>query len=194
MALVDEVLSFAREFINKPSARTKQRKAQISEVLHQMTGRHLGQSCNTCYIEALYTILNLTNMSAYRMKKGYVAQFNVPYKGIKSFTNKQITDDLAKEYLRRYPERIIYFEVVPKPAGKPVVPASIKIIKPVKKEPEVIAESKVEEVEEKQEIETDDDLATSKPEKLIAETIGEVQQKPRPKPRPKKKTTSKKSD
>lgn len=188
--LVDEVRRFAREFINKPYTRTGERRAQIKEVLRQLTGERLGDSCNTCFIEALYTILKLTNMSKYEMKRGYVAQFNIPFKGIKSFTNNQITDELAEEYLKRYPERIVYFSRVPQPA-RPVVPQSIKIVKPVSKpEPAPKVNPQAAEVSS-----INDDLATSHPDKLIAEAMDEAaEEKPKPKPRPRKKTTAKKSE
>ena len=63
----------------------------------------------------------------YRLKKGYIAQFAIAFKGIKAFSNDQMTDELAAEYLRQYPARIIYFERIP---GKAVIPPGIKIIKP----------------------------------------------------------------
>lgn len=196
MALIDEVRSFAREFINKPSARTAERKSQIKEVTRQLTGRHLAQGCNTCYIEALFKILTLTSMSKYEMRKGYVAQFNIPFKGVKSFTNVQITDEIAAEYLRRYPERIVYFTKVPGAPPKPAVAAAIKIVnKPVKTEKvKVEPEAPAVKIDNQPE-DINDDLASVKPNQVIADALGE--EKPKPKARPKSKAkpkTAKSSD
>jgi len=105
----------------------------------------------------MFKILTLTlnNMSKYELKKGYVAQFNIPFKGVKSFTNKQITDELAMEYLKRFPERIIFFSKTPH-APSPV-PKSIKIVPVIKSEAE---------------INSNDDIGTAKPE--VAEAVNEV--------------------
>jgi len=68
----------------------------------------------------------------YRLKKGYIAQFDIPFKGIKAFSNDQMTDELAQEFLKRHPSRSIYFEVHP-PLVK-VTPSEEDPIKKVKPE------------------------------------------------------------
>ena len=76
------------------------------------------------------------------MRKGYVAQFRVAYRGIKAFTTKDIIRDPAKyepiaaEYLRQYPERAIFFIRIPKAAPKPE-PKPVEVKKEVKPEPPV---------------------------------------------------------
>jgi len=131
MSLVDEVIAFSREYINRPAARTPQRKKQIREALRAITGQNMSISCSTCYIEALFKIIKYTNMafSQYELRRGYVALLAKPFNGVKAFTNKQITDELALEFLRQYPERICYFTKMPRPAT-PSVPAGISIVPP----------------------------------------------------------------
>lgn len=135
--LIDEVIAFARDYINNRTYRTAERKAKIKEVLIQLTGEKINFGCSTCYIEALFKILNLTQMATpkgYELRKGYLAQFQDAYNGIKSFTNLQMTDDIAEEYLRRYPERAIYFARIPAPIPKPIplIPVIPEIIEPEK--------------------------------------------------------------
>lgn len=74
-------------------------------------------------------------MAQHELRKGYVAQFQRPYNGIKAFTNKDLQekpnvyDPIAAEYLRQYPERVIYFIRIPKvvkPVAKPVIAEVIK--------------------------------------------------------------------
>ena len=76
----------------------------------------------------------------YELKRGYVAQFQDAYKGVKSFTNDKMTDELAEEYLRRYPERAVYFARMPQPK-KPFIPSNVKIVKPEEKAPEPVIPS-----------------------------------------------------
>ena len=135
--MINEVASFARDYINKPAYRTTERKAKIRAALKQLTGEIVVISCGTCYIEALYKILKRTTMatSNYELRKGVVLQvFGDP---TKTCTNLTLTDALAKWYLKYYPEKAIYFTRRPAPEV-PVIPPSITIITPEVKEPEVI--------------------------------------------------------
>jgi hypothetical protein len=117
MTSQNEVLSFAREYINRPASRTPERKAKIRELLFLTTGEKVVISCGTCYIEALYKILKTTKMAKYELKRGYVAQF--PSDASRCFTNKNLLEDpakyepLAEEYLKLFPERIVFFTKTP---------------------------------------------------------------------------------
>lgn len=143
MNIYDEVHAFAKEFINFTTFRTAGRKAKIREAYKKLTGKNISASCSTCYIEALFVIINNTPMASknYRMKKGYVAQFDIAYKGIKAFTNAELTDNIAAEYLKRHPERIVYFEKVPVPIVEKAVKEAkkkdtdLEIVEPKKEEP-----------------------------------------------------------
>lgn len=127
------VRAFAREFINDPRAQTKDRKATIRAEYKRLFGDSLPGTCRTCYVEALLKILKYNQMavSLYELKKGYVAQFDVAFNGVKAFTNLNLQTDavkydaIAAEYLRRYPQRSVYFVRAPKPA--PFIPQGIKV-------------------------------------------------------------------
>jgi hypothetical protein len=133
MTLIDEVLEFSREYINSRYKRTPERKIKIAEALKILTGERVRRSCRTCYIEALIKIRNIMATANYELKKGYVASFdNGAYKGIKSFTNDQVTDELAAEYLRQFPSRVVYFVRLPGTV-KIINPAAVRIIPPAQK-------------------------------------------------------------
>ena len=137
--MIEEVISFAREYINKPAYRTAERKAKIREALKQLTGEIVLISCGTCYIEALYKILKRTTMatSKYELRRGVVLQvFGDP---TKTCTNNTLTDALAEWYLEHYPEKAIYFIRRPAPEA-PIIPAGIKIIPPAPKVEIIIPE------------------------------------------------------
>lgn len=159
MSAIDQVIGFARDYINRPSARTPQRKALIREALLVKTGKKLGNNCGTCYIEAIFKILNLIKMANYELRKGYVAQFpGTGFNGVKAFTNVNLKTDPAKydpiaaEYLRLYPERAIYFVRIPKaPVKKEIVKPVIKevIQKAEVKPPESVIEDVLEAVQQR---------------------------------------------
>ena len=137
--MIEEVISFARDYINRPAYRTAERKAKIRETLKQLTGEIVLISCGTCYIEALYKILKRTTMatSKYELRRGVVLQvFGDP---TKTCTNNTLTDELAEWYLEHYPEKAVYFVRRPAPKAS-VIPAGIKIIIPAPKVEEIIPE------------------------------------------------------
>ena len=150
MTLQDEVRSFAKEYINVPSARTPDRKAKIRRCIRILTGRNINFGCSTCYIEALYKIINITKMaSKYEMRRGYVAIFDQgAYKGIKSFTNRNLElepvkyEPIAEEYLRQYPARVVFFVKRPMPS-KPYVPPNVVILPKEEPKAEVIEPEKI---------------------------------------------------
>lgn len=143
MKLIEEVLSFSREYVNKPQARTPERKAKIREVIKSLTGQKLEISCGTCYLEALFKIINLTSMatSKYEIKRGALIQvFGHPEKAV---TNLTITDEIGDWYMTHHPEKMVYFSRYP---GKGVViPAAVpalEIIQPPVARNEQIPEAK----------------------------------------------------
>ena len=97
-------------------------------------------------------------MAQYELKKGYVAQFQRPFAGVKAFTNRDLQqnpakyDPVAAEYLRQYPERVIYFVRIPKVVVKPVIKEVIQktavaaVVEPVEEpteEPDIVKEATV---------------------------------------------------
>ena len=156
--MTGEVIAFARDFVNRPSARTADRKRKIADVYYRLFGHRLQKSCSTCYIEALFKILKLKSMAQYELKKGYVAQFQRPFGGVKAFTNRDLQqnpakyDPIAAEYLKQYPERVIYFVRIPKIVvkEKPVIKEVIQktevaaVVEPVEEpteEPDIVKEA-----------------------------------------------------
>jgi hypothetical protein len=136
--MIEEIQSFARDFINDVSFRTSVRKGKIRKAYKAITGKDIQISCNTCYIEALLLIINSKPMSArnYELKKGVLLQAFGD--ASKTCTNDTLTDELAKWYLENYPEKIIYFEKVPGKVipSRPVnIPPDVKIVEPLKEEP-----------------------------------------------------------
>jgi hypothetical protein len=137
LKLIDEVVAFSRDYVNNRSHRTGERKAKIKEALTQLTGEKLKFGCSTCYIEALFKILNLTKMATpkgYELKKGVLLQaFGHPEKVC---TNLTLTDELAEWYLKYYPEKAIYFAKIPAMPD----PAKVIIVPPVVIDPIVAPE------------------------------------------------------
>lgn len=131
MSVVDEVRSFAREYVNHSIHRTATRKEKIREAHYELFGRKLAKSCATCYIEAVFKIINFKPMatSKYELKKGVVLQaFGHPEK---TCTNNTITDELGDWYMKHFPEKTVFFAKYPRP-GAPVIPAKMTIVPPVK--------------------------------------------------------------
>ena len=87
----------------------------------------------------------------YRMKAGFI--ISCPdFHGGKIFTNENLTDEVAAEYLEKFPEMQDYFQKVPE--EKAEKPAAKKVEKPAEKKKKNVkdkkpAEKKVEKPAEK---------------------------------------------
>jgi hypothetical protein len=135
--LIDEVQSFARDFINFKEFRTSGRKAKIREAYTILTGEKIKVSCSTCYIEALLLIVNSKPMATrnYELKKGVLLEAFGD--ASKTCTNDTITDEIGDWYMKNQPEKIIYFErvrSVPPPAPNPKITIIPPVEKPVEKD------------------------------------------------------------
>ena len=130
--LIDEVQSFARDFINFKEFRTSGRKAKIREAYTLLTGEKIKVSCSTCYIEALLLIVNSKPMATrnYELKKGVLLEAFGD--ASKTCTNDTITDELGDWYMANQPEKIIYFERT-RSVPPPIVQPRITIIPPTEK-------------------------------------------------------------
>jgi hypothetical protein len=111
--IIDDVQSFSRDFINFKSFRTSERKAKIREAYKLLTGKSIRVSCSTCYIEALFLIVNSQPMASrnYELKRGVLLQAFGD--ASKTCTNDTLTDELAEWYLKNQPEKIVYFSKLP---------------------------------------------------------------------------------
>ena len=149
MTQLENVLLFAREYINKPKSRTSQQRILIRDVYKDLTGDTVSESCGTCYIAALLTIIKLKKKMAtsdYVLKPGAILQAFGD--ASKIATNKNLTNELAEWYLKNVPGSRAKFSKIP--AGV-VIPefTGITVIKSNIVQPEkiVIPEVKAEIVE-----------------------------------------------
>lgn len=136
MTIVEEVQSFARDYINLREYRTSDRKLKIRQALRYLTGEKINFGCSTCYIEALFRIIKITKMatSKYELKKGVVLQAFGD--ASKTCTNNTITDELGDWYMRFHPEKLVYFARYPSAINTPapVVREAVTVIPPTKLE------------------------------------------------------------
>lgn len=84
-----------------------------------MRKRFVPTTCQQCYHDALIeiylTLKKLNKMPKkcnYRMRAGFIISCPDFYNG-KIFTNENLTDKVAKEYLAKFPKAESYFQVLP---------------------------------------------------------------------------------
>ena len=149
MTKLENVLLFAREYINKPKSRTSQQRILIRDVYKDLTGDVVSATCGSCYIAALLTIIKIKKKMAtsdYVLKPGAILQAFGD--ASKIATNKNLTNELAEWYLKNVPGSRAKFSKIP--AGV-VIPeyTGITVIKSNIVQPEkiVIPEVKAEIVE-----------------------------------------------
>ena len=148
MTQLENVLLFAREYIKYPKSRTSQQRILIRDVYKDLTGDVVSESCGTCYIAALLTIIKNKKMatSDYVLKPGAILQAFGD--ASKIATNKNLTDELAEWYLKNVPGSSSKFSklkagvVIPPYTGITVLKSNI-----VQPEKIVIPEVKAEVVE-----------------------------------------------
>lgn len=87
-----------------------------TEVLRK---RFVPTSCQQCYHDALIEIYvklkkdkKMAKVCNYRLKAGFIISCPDFYNG-KIFTNENLTDKVAKEYLAKYPKMEDYFQKIP---------------------------------------------------------------------------------
>lgn len=87
-----------------------------TEVLRK---RFVPTSCQQCYHDALIEIYvklkkdkKMPKVCNYRLKAGFIISCPDFYNG-KIFTNENLTDKVAKEYLAKYPKMEDYFQKIP---------------------------------------------------------------------------------
>lgn len=147
--MVQEILSFMREYVNDPSSRTNERNQKIKSAYRQLTGETLRIGCHTCYVEALFKIKKIMEKKScsYRLKPG--ALLRAFGDESKTCTNANLTDELAEYHLRTNPGCRGLFSIVPEPeevmSDLKMVPVDIKESDPIK-EPEPAKETEKEPV------------------------------------------------
>jgi hypothetical protein len=113
MTIIEEVLSFARDYINTPSERTRERDEKIKKAYRSCFNRQLHLGCRDCLIDAIFEIKKQMEKEPcrYRLKPGALLQ---DYFGNKRpVTDKTLTDELAEYYLSTNPGLAKYFAYIP---------------------------------------------------------------------------------
>mgnify|MGYP001558695782 CR=1 FL=1 len=115
MTQLENVLSFAREYINRPKSRTSQQRILIRDVYKQLIGDVVSETCGSCYIAALIKIIKLNKRkmatSDYVLKPGAILQAFGD--ASKIATNKNLTNELAEWYLKNVPGSARKFAKMP---------------------------------------------------------------------------------
>jgi hypothetical protein len=183
MTLTDEVISFSRDYVNHKTYRTEDRKSKIRAVYQQLTGQSIKISCTTCYIEALFKIINITKMATnnYVLKKGVLLQAFGD--ATKTCTNDNLTDELAEWHLKQCPVKAIFFARMPVlavkgPNAPTPAPGNMIIIPPVKKEEipveniaDKIIESAIQEPKKEESVKTQESIKETLPKKTVKKPI-----------------------
>ena len=111
MNAVEEVKSFAREYVNNVSSRTPDRTSLINQAYRQVFGVNIRTGCGTCIVDAIFKILKSAEMEKcdYVLKPGVFRQGF----GLKPLCKWTLTNELAEEYLKLDPGNAKYFSVMP---------------------------------------------------------------------------------
>jgi hypothetical protein len=142
MTLHEEVIAFAREYVNKPKSRTPERKRKIKEVYIQVFGQLFNLKCGSCYIAAILKIVNHNKPKTTINEKPKITQKPMthnyqlkPGALLKAFgdvskfaTNANLTDELAQWHLQHNPGCAKLFSRIP--AGVQIQPVSSLTIIP----------------------------------------------------------------
>lgn len=98
-------------------------KSTIEKLYNAVLGKQFKPTtCQTCYHDALIEVYHhlkkngqMASKLNYRLKAGAI--INTPsFKNGKIFTNDNLTDAIAKEYLKKFPQRTDIFQKLPKDA------------------------------------------------------------------------------
>lgn len=109
MDLIQEVLTFSRDYVN--GNQTQERKRKIAAAYKSLFGENLKIGCGTCYIEAIYKIKSKMTKApcSFRLKPGALLRSFGDES--KTCTNANLTDELAEYHLRTNPGCIRLFSV-----------------------------------------------------------------------------------
>ena len=123
----DEALAMALELRGRSNSSpfNSQDKRSIEELHREVIGYDMKPTtCQNCYHDALILIiLRLKKTTAmaqdrqYQLRNGFIIHSPIFHQGA-IFTNANLTDDIAREYLERFPANSTMFSKIPK-AAKP---------------------------------------------------------------------------
>ena len=95
-------------------------KNQIEKLYFAVLGKtFVATSCQQCYHDALVEVIHyIKNNNKMAEKKNFVLRagviINCPtFQGGKVFSNDNLTDEVAEEYLKAFPEQAVLFDELP---------------------------------------------------------------------------------
>lgn len=101
-------------------------KSRIESLYYEVIGKtFVPTSCQQCYHDGLIEIYHyikkygkMAEKLNYRLKAGAI--INCPaFMGGKVFSNDNLTDEVAKNYLKQFPDNVELFQKVPEEEDKP---------------------------------------------------------------------------
>lgn len=107
-----------KERFNAPFKSSDKEKIEI--LYYEVIGRRFVKtSCQQCYHDAVIEVYHylknngkMAKKSKYRLRAGAI--INCPtFKSGKVFSNENLTDKIAREYLGKFPNQVDMFEIVP---------------------------------------------------------------------------------
>lgn len=107
-----------RERFDKPFSEADKR--MVAELYTEVTGKDFKPTtCQQCYHDALIEVYvylknhkSMAKKCNYRMRAGFIISCPDFHNG-KIFTNDNLTDAVAKEYLTKYPKQEVMFQKLP---------------------------------------------------------------------------------
>jgi hypothetical protein len=116
---VKDTIKKLEELRGKGSSLTQSDKAEIEKLHIEVLDRKMAHtSCSNCYSDAVTMLLlyirkhgGFKEKTAYRLKNGVLLQME--FGSSKFYTNDNLTDKVAEEYLAKFPENSKLFSVLP---------------------------------------------------------------------------------
>lgn len=117
---IEDAMTHVEELRGRMNALSSSDKTMIAELYEQVLGKTFRKtSCNDCYRDAVilvYTHLKkhgtMVSQLQYRLRAGYL--INSPlFHGGKVYSNANLTDEVAEEYLRMFPHKAVFFDHIP---------------------------------------------------------------------------------
>lgn len=116
---VKEAIKKLEELRGKGSSLTQSDKAEIEDLHMEILDRRMTHtSCSNCYSDAVITLLlyirkhgRFKEKTSYRLKNGVLLQME--FGSSEFYTNDNLSDKVAEEYLAKFPENSNLFAELP---------------------------------------------------------------------------------
>lgn len=117
---IEDAMTHVEELRGRMNALSSSDKTMIADLYTLVLGKPFRKtSCNDCYRDAVilvYTHLKkygtMVSQLQYRLRAGYLINSPLFYGG-KVFSNANLTDAVAEEYLQMFPSKAVFFESIP---------------------------------------------------------------------------------